>query len=148
TARAPAAETSAAPLRCSRLPVSAGPLPRLLSSPVPFVSRPHAGPPQDRAGAARTARAPVAETSAAPLRRSRLPVSGGPLPRLLSSPVPFVSRPHAVPPQDPAPAARTARAPVAETSAAPLRRSRLPVSGGLLPRLLSSPVPFGSRPHA
>ena len=148
TARAPVAGISAVPPRCSRLLVSAGQLPRLLSSPAPSGSRRRAAPPQDPAPAARTARAPVAETSAAPLRCSRLPVSAGTLPRLLSSPVPFGSRPHAAPPQDPAPAARTARAPVAGISAVPLRCSRLPVSAGPLPRLLSPPVPSGSRPRA
>src|SRR5438132_978171 len=122
--RAPVAAISAAPLRRFRLLVSAGPLPRLLSPPVPSVSRRRAAPPQDPAPAARTARAPVAETSAAPLRCSRLLVSAGTLPRLLSPPVPSGSRHRDAPPQVPAPAARTARAPVAETSAAPLRCPR------------------------
>src|SRR5437899_916687 len=144
TARAPVAETSAAPLRCSRLPASAGTLPRLLS-PVPSGYLPRDAPPQDPAPAARSARLPVAEISAAPLRCSRLPVSAGTLPRLLSPPVPSGYLPRDAPPQDPAPAARTARAPVAEISVAPLRCSRLLVSAGTLPRFLSSPVPSGSR---
>src|SRR5439155_1208945 len=147
-ARVAVAETSAAPLRCFPLPVSVETLPRLLSPPVPFGPRPHVAPPQDPAPAARTARAPVAEISVAPLRCSRLLVSAGTLPRLLSPPVPSGSRPRAAPPQDPAPAARTARAPVAEISVALLRSSPLLVSAETLPRLLSPPVPSGSRPRA
>src|SRR5439155_763672 len=147
-ARVAVAETSAAPLRCFPLPVSVETPPRLLSPPVPFGPRPHVAPPQDPAPAARTARAPVAEISVAPLRCSRLLVSAGTLPRLLSPPVPSGSRPRAAPPQDPAPAARTARADLAEISAPPPPCLRLPVSVGTLPRLLSPPVPFGSRRRA
>src|SRR5438128_2278369 len=124
TARAPVAETSAAPLRCSRLPASAGTLPRLLSPVLPGYL-PRDAPPHDPAPAARTARAPVAAISAAPpLRFPRL-ASAAALPRLLLPPVLSGSRPRAAPPQDPAPAARTAHAPAPEASAAPLRCSRL-----------------------
>src|SRR5438034_1388854 len=122
-------------------------LPRLLSPPPP-AGIPRDAPPQDPAPAARTARVGVAETSAAPLRCSRLLVSAGTLPRFLSSPVPSGSRPRAAPPQDPAPAARTAHAPAAEASAAPLRCSRLPVSAATLPLLLSPPAPSGPRRRA
>ena len=52
----------------------------------------------------------------------------------LSSPAPSGSRHRAAPPQDPAPAARAARAPVAEISAAPPRPLSPPVSVGSLPR--------------
>src|SRR5207253_13782 len=145
-----APSASIASARHHLLPRRASPaeLPRVPLPPVLSGFRRHAAPPQDPAPAARTARAPAAKISAASLRCSRLPVSAGMLPRLLSPPVPFGSRHRAAPSQDPAPAARIARAPVAEASAAPLRCSRLLVSAGTLPRLLSPPVPFGSRHRA
>src|SRR5438094_336419 len=107
---APSASIASARQHLLPRPASAAALPRLLSPPVLSESRRRAAPPQDPAPAARTARAPVAETSAAPLRRSRLLVSAGTLPRLLSSPVPSGPQRRSAPPQDPAPAARTARA--------------------------------------
>src|SRR5207249_2343044 len=120
TARAPVAETSAAPLRCSRLPASAGTLPRLLS-PLPSACLRHVPPPHNPAPAAPTALPPAAEISLAPHTSFFLSASPAELPRMPLPPVLSESRPRAAPPQDPAPAARTARAPVAETSAAPLR---------------------------
>src|SRR5205814_2002865 len=123
----------------------AGKLPRLLSPPMRSGSRSHAALPQDPAPAARTAHVPVAGISSAPPRRSPPPVSAGKLPRLLSPLVRSGFRHRGAPPQDPAPAVRTARVPVAGISAAPPRRSPPPVSAGTLPRLLSPLVQSGFR---
>src|SRR6266850_133247 len=127
--RAPSASIASARQHLLPRPASPAELPRLPLPPVLSGSRRRAAPPQDPDPAVRTARAPVAEISAAPLRCSRLPVSAATLPRLLL-PMPFGSLPHAAPPQDPDPAARPARAAVAEISVAPLRCSRLLVSDG------------------
>src|ERR1700738_4505381 len=128
--RAPSASIASARQHLLPRPASPAELPRLPWPPVPSESRRRAAPPQDPAPAAQTARAPVAETSAAPLRCSRLPVSAGTLPRLLS-PEPFGSLPRAALPRYPVPAARAARAPVAKTFAPPPCHSPPPASGTL-----------------
>lgn len=79
-------------------------------------------------------RTSVAATSALSPRRSRPPVSAGKPPRLPLPPVQSGFRHRVTSPQDPAPAARTARVPVA----APPRSSPRPVSAGKLPRLLTA----------
>src|SRR2546427_2992420 len=92
--RAPSASIASARQHLLPRPASPAELPRMPLPPVLSEFRRRDAPPQDPAPPGRTARAPAATISAAPLRRSHLLVSAETLPCLLSPPVPSGSLPR------------------------------------------------------